>query len=314
MGQPLGEGAMTFLRLMATVIVLGLWLAVPAGAQAVGQVIDVRGGANLTSRGGTTAVRNAMPISNGDTIRTDRNGHVEIRFADNTKVAVGPNARFLVEDVSLASSNRARNFSVRASSGFFRFLSGRSDKSAYKIRTPTATMGIRGTEFDFTVQGNRVTHLLAYGGTVEICNSARSCARVRGGGCSPVGAPRRGTLDIPRTDADKREALLEQFPYAVDQRRVSRQLRVSSGSCNRLIAAAAAPNSPRTASNVPGQTPGQPPSPTPTPGPGPSPSPDPSPSPSNAPGQSASKGGGNSQGQGNSQSSAAGGQGKGHNK
>ena len=45
----------------------------------------------------------------------------------------------------------AGKFAVNALAGTFRFLTGNSEKSAYQIITPTGTLGVRGTKFDFTV-------------------------------------------------------------------------------------------------------------------------------------------------------------------
>ncbi|NKB29094.1 MAG: hypothetical protein GKR99_16695 [Rhodobacteraceae bacterium] len=222
---------------------------------------------------------------------------------------IGQNSKFAVDDVILSSSSRARKFSVSATAGTFRFLSGRSSKKAYQIKTPTATMGIRGTEFDFTVRGRRVTNLLTHGGGVQICTSTNSCARVRGGGCSPVLAPRRGRVQVPEDNTEKAAILRDEFPFTVDQRRVSRSLRVNSSSCQKLLAVAVQRNRNTIA---PTQVPT--PTPTPNPTPSPTPTPDPGGEPDNAPGQSGTKGGGNSQGKGASQSNSAGGQGKGHDK
>ena len=44
-------------------------------------------------------------------------------------------------------------------SGTARFITGSSDKRAYRIVTPQGTMGVRGTAFDLTVRNGR-THLL----------------------------------------------------------------------------------------------------------------------------------------------------------
>jgi hypothetical protein len=48
---------------------------------------------------------------------------------------------------------------VAGHSGSVRFLSGASDKKAYRINTPQGTIGVRGTAFDLTVRNGK-TYLL----------------------------------------------------------------------------------------------------------------------------------------------------------
>jgi hypothetical protein len=43
-----------------------------------------------------------------------------------------------------SDSDTARNISINAVRGAFRFITGKSPKDAYSITTPTATIGVRG--------------------------------------------------------------------------------------------------------------------------------------------------------------------------
>ena len=117
----------------------------------IGTAVEVHQGATLTSGGTSKQMQSGMEVNSGDTISTDSKGVVQLIFEDGTKIAVGPNARMVIDVSMMRGSKKARNFAVRALGGSFRFISGDSDKGAYKIRTPNATMGIRGTFFDFWV-------------------------------------------------------------------------------------------------------------------------------------------------------------------
>ena len=46
----------------------------------------------------------------------------------------------------------AAQVSINAVKGAFRFITGNSPKDAYSITTPTAMIGVRGTEFDIDVE------------------------------------------------------------------------------------------------------------------------------------------------------------------
>ena len=57
----------------------------------------------------------------------------------------------MVESYLLRGDKTVGKFAVNALSGTFRFITGGSDHSAYTINTPTGTIGVRGTAFDFRV-------------------------------------------------------------------------------------------------------------------------------------------------------------------
>jgi len=87
----------------------------------------------------------------GQTIVTDANALVQIVFADDTRMVVGPNSELLIERYLLRDPNTVSEFVANAISGTFRFISGNSPSEAYAIRTPAGTIGVRGTEIDLTV-------------------------------------------------------------------------------------------------------------------------------------------------------------------
>jgi hypothetical protein len=131
------------------------WGGIPAWAQVVGKVTNIAQGATVTQLKVTKKLALKSNISTGDLLKTDATGHLQIAFADRTRIVVGPSSELLIEDVTLSGGKKASRFAVQALGGTFRFLSGRSPKPAYVLRTPTATMGIRGTEFDFSVDNRR---------------------------------------------------------------------------------------------------------------------------------------------------------------
>lgn len=120
-------------------------------AEPVGQAVDVQQSATLTRGGQASSLQTGQPVNLGDVISTGPSGQAQLVFLDETKIAIGSNSELVIEKILFDSSDRASDFTVNAVQGAFRFFSGKSDKAAYAIRTPKATMGIRGTVFDFTV-------------------------------------------------------------------------------------------------------------------------------------------------------------------
>lgn len=84
----------------------------------------------------------------GDIIITGDNGRVQIRFSDGSLVSLQPRSRFRI-DVYRFDKDSQRGFfsllhgSLRTITG----LIGKGNPNDYLMRTPTATIGVRGTDF-----------------------------------------------------------------------------------------------------------------------------------------------------------------------
>lgn len=112
----------------------------------------------------------------GDLIKTSAGGHAEILFHDGTKLVVGPGSTLTIEDYLLRDDGSAGKFAINALAGTFRFMSGNAPKDRYRIDTPAGTIGIRGTEFDFVVNGRQGTQVLMYDGATELCARDGNCS------------------------------------------------------------------------------------------------------------------------------------------
>ena len=170
-----------------------------------------------------------MDVAMGDRIKTDNKGQVQLVFSDSTRLVVGPGSSLVVEAYLLRSENRANNFTIRALGGSFRMITGKSKKKAYKIKTPTATIGVRGTSFDFTVQTNG-TGLVLFNGQAELCRIGGEC-RIMDSRCSI--AQVRGNRD-PRMltgKEDRRAEIRQHFPYILSQRTLRRDFRIRRTGC-----------------------------------------------------------------------------------
>ena len=110
-------------------------------------------------------------LFSGETITTNRTGTAVLQFNDRTMITVGPNAKLELDDIRMSSSTRASRFVVSTVRGSFRFVSGRSSKRAYAIQTPTATLGIRGTDFIIRVT-RRGTQVEVEDGEVNFCDDS----------------------------------------------------------------------------------------------------------------------------------------------
>lgn len=127
-------------------------LAAPASAQdGIGEakaVIDV---ATATGQVGDRGLEVGSPVYMGDEVRTDGVGEAQLLFEDGTRMVVGPNSSLVLDEFVFRSQAQENSFAVRALGGTFRFISGEQPKDSYLIQTPSATIGVRGTVFDFSV-------------------------------------------------------------------------------------------------------------------------------------------------------------------
>lgn len=198
--------------------------AKPAGtAVGVDQVARVVKG----SKTGKLAVGQGVFV--GDKIATKASGQVQIEFKDETRLVIGPNSELVIRDYVAAGQSRARSFSVSALAGAFRFISGNSAKPSYKVTTPTGTIGIRGTRFDFGVRARGRTYVILFNGAVQLCGTAGSC-RTIDELCEIAGTDSRGNarLSSESTFLPRRGDLRRSFPYVRSQSRLRSAFRVAA--------------------------------------------------------------------------------------
>ena len=134
-------------------------------------------------------------ISIGDTVMTDARGVVQIRFLDDTELVVGPRSALVIRDYLLREDKSEGRMVLDALAGTFRFVTGIGRKDQYQINTPTATLGVRGTAFDFHVEP-LLTTAMAYEGVVIMCDED-------GEGCAQLSA----TCEIGQTDKKNAKVL-----------------------------------------------------------------------------------------------------------
>ena len=89
-----------------------------------------------------------------DEVKTAK-GKVGITFQDNTQVQVNENSRLVIDDfVYDPKSTKGGKLAVNVAAGTVRYASGQIAKNnpqAVAVNTPTATIGVRGTDFTATV-------------------------------------------------------------------------------------------------------------------------------------------------------------------
>jgi hypothetical protein len=99
-----------------------------------------------------------------DTVATE-NGRVRIDFVDDTRVDVTENSRLVIDEFVYDTKQKTGSLSLKASLGTIRYASGqiaKNSKQNVTVSTPSATIGIRGTDFAMIVDeigGSMITLL-----------------------------------------------------------------------------------------------------------------------------------------------------------
>lgn len=149
----------TVKNLRFALVVLAFGLPLAAHAEDAGEALFVYGQAFVESSDGERkALAKGEAVQSGDKVVTSVNGRVQLRMADGGLLAISPNSEFLIEEYSYASGQAAervaansqpRSFYVLLKGGFRSITGaiGKENKAAYRVRTPVATIGIRGTDY-----------------------------------------------------------------------------------------------------------------------------------------------------------------------
>ena len=123
----------------------------PAGAaEPIGFVKTVKGEAFVDSGGQAVKAVQGTPLKVSDVIRTGASGSVGITLKDNTVMSFGPSTRFTLEEYLFAPAKGDLKLGGRLASGSLHYVSGliaKAKPEAVSVKTPTGTIGVRGTRF-----------------------------------------------------------------------------------------------------------------------------------------------------------------------
>ncbi|MFA5901920.1 MAG: FecR domain-containing protein [Hyphomicrobium sp.] len=117
----------------------------------------------------------------GDAVRQDEvievsdDGRGEFRLNDDTKLALGPGSRLVLDKFVYDSDKKSGTIIVDLTKGAFRFITGIAAKPTYQIRTPNASITVRGTIFDAYVLPDESAWLLLHEGAIEVTSSKNVC-------------------------------------------------------------------------------------------------------------------------------------------
>lgn len=162
---------------------LSLLLAVPGFAASsqpaeAARVIAVTPGAFVQRGNARAPLKLKDPLYKEDQVSTDATGKLQLLFADDTTVAVAPDSMVNIADFSFGGPAKA-SFAMGVGRGLARVVTGKvveQNREGFKVTTPHATVGIRGTILTADVrspsQSKFILSQLGAGHTVSVLNTA----------------------------------------------------------------------------------------------------------------------------------------------
>ena len=137
----------------AAAALLLLTSAMPAALANIGKVTQNRGVSEVVKNSSRVPTRPQVPIAKLDRVQTG-NGRVEITFVDDSTVKVTEHSKLVIDDFVYSGKPSTSRMALKFASGTARFATGQSgkmNKGNINLRTPTATIAVRGTDFAATV-------------------------------------------------------------------------------------------------------------------------------------------------------------------
>jgi hypothetical protein len=211
---------------MSGVFLLALSSSPQAFAAKMGEVVAVVGQPTADGPTGNRTLAAGSEVFEDDSVHVST-GNAQIMLDDGTRLVVGPDSTLLLDQfVMRGGASKAEKVSISALRGTYRFITGRSPKSAYKIRTLQATIGIRGTGFDYWV--------IKKTGAV-VLNGAVVLAGLQGGAVNLKAGCQMGEATLtsarPLVGKEKNKTIRENLPFLSDQSQLTRRFRLDVTAC-----------------------------------------------------------------------------------
>lgn len=120
----------------------------------IGNVSEIKGKGSIErTDGAKIEIEQSLDVFSYDTVTTGR-GRTAIDFVDDTRVEVTEHSKLIIDEFVYDPANNEGGFTLTAALGTVRYASGqiaKDHKENIKIQTPTATIGVRGTDFAMIV-------------------------------------------------------------------------------------------------------------------------------------------------------------------
>ena len=169
------------------------------------EVSLLEGKAKKTSKSGAdTELKQGMPLSAGDTVATEAEARLELRFADRSVLRLGPSAKMQLTEAHFGGGQAKRQMTAKLFFGniWAKVTSIVSGDQKYQVETENAVAGVRGTTFRVDARADKSVLVRVYAGAVAVAKNVPLYATGK------PGEARREVAGPEEVSRDKWEALV----------------------------------------------------------------------------------------------------------
>jgi hypothetical protein len=129
------------------------WIVGSVLAQNAGEVVNLSGPLfSIKAEGVRQVLSVGSAVTPGDTLITEAKTYARVKFTDASEITLRPDTQFKIENYAFVQADPSKdNVVLRLFKGALRTITGlvgkRGNQDAYRLSTPTATIGIRGTQY-----------------------------------------------------------------------------------------------------------------------------------------------------------------------
>ena len=121
----------------------------------IGSASAVKNQVHGIVRGQTQPLSSGSAVYSNEVVRTGQDSIAELGFVDSTKLSVGPKSEMKLDKFVYDPDKGTGAVVLQATCGSYRFVTGVQDHESYKIKTPYATLGVRGTVLEIVLVENK---------------------------------------------------------------------------------------------------------------------------------------------------------------
>ncbi len=140
----------------------------------IGEAVIIKNEVLRVATPATSQINVGDGVLRDENVRTGTDSAARLVMIDSTNLSLGPNASLVLDRTVFNDDHSYRDIAIRLTTGAFRFVTGHSEKTAYKISTPLATIGVRGTILDILSQRGQTIVVLQEGGS-RVCATGGQC-------------------------------------------------------------------------------------------------------------------------------------------
>jgi hypothetical protein len=174
-----------------------------AQSRRIGVAAATKNSVEATLAGKTRQLSAGTEVFASEAVRTGEASAAQLLFLDETSLSIGPRSQVTLDRFVYDPDRAGGSMVISATRGALRFISGSQASSAYQIKTPVATIGIRGTVFQIyvqhTVTGQPVVYVLWVEGTGAITLASRTISMREGQAIVLTNATVEGPFTWPWT-------------------------------------------------------------------------------------------------------------------